>query len=177
MPPNAGSSRIHEVDRIDQLISFSEFALALAGFAAISLALGRREGSLPAGSAYVVQFMVVNALGPALLALLAAVLHQLAIPQDLLFRFCSGLYLLVAVFFATLSLRRERALASTGSLVLPTGLSRGLWSGSMLAHLVQLSNFVGYPVDPSVGVFLLGLWILLLMAAIQFISLLFLAFR
>jgi hypothetical protein len=32
--------------------------------------LGRREGALPAGSAYVVQFMVVNALGPALVALL-----------------------------------------------------------------------------------------------------------
>lgn len=139
--------------------------------------LGRREDVLPSGSAYVVQFMVINALGPALLALLAAVLLQLDLPADLLLRLCSGLYLLVAAFFAVLSLRRERALASAGELVLPPGLSRGLWAGSVLAHLVQLSNLVGYPAGPSVGVFLLGLWILLLMAAIQFVALLFLALR
>jgi hypothetical protein len=55
---------------------------ALAGFAAIALVLGQREGALPSGSAYVVQFMVINALGP---ALLAAVLLLLDIPEPLLF--------------------------------------------------------------------------------------------
>ena len=124
-----------------------------------------------------VQFMVVNALGSALLALFAAVLHLLEMPRDLLFRICSGGYLLGAAYFAALSFRRERVLASAGALVLPAGLSRGLWVGSGIAHLVQLSNFVGYPAGPSLGIFLLGLWILLFMAAIQFTALLFLAFR
>jgi hypothetical protein len=162
---------------IDQLVSFSEFALALAGFAAISLVLGRREGDLPSGSAYVVQFMVVNALGPAILALLAAVLGELEIPHDVLFRLCSGLYLLVAAFFGVVSIRQERVLRKGGELALPTRLSNGLWVASLLAHLVQLSNLVGYPAGPSVGVFLLGLWILLTMAAIQFVALLFVSLR
>lgn len=166
-----------EGSNIDQLVGFSEFALALAGFAAIALVLGRHEGALPAGSAYVVQFMVVNALGPALLALLAAILFLLNVPESLLLRICSGLYLVVAVFFGVVSLRRERTLAIAGELVLPTVVSRGLWTGSILAHLVQLSNLVGFPAGPSVGVFLLGLWILLVMAGIQFVALLFRAFR
>jgi hypothetical protein len=162
---------------MDQLVSFSEFSLALAGFAAIALVLGRREGALPSGSAYVVQFMVVNALGPALIALLAAVLFMLSIPELLALRVCSGLYLLAATFFAALSIRRERTLSRAGELVLPGLLSRGLWAGSFVAHLVQLTNLVGFPAGPSVGVFLLGLWILLLVAAIQFVALLFLTFR
>jgi len=54
---------------------------------------------------------------------------------------------------------------------------RGLWGGSFLAHAVQLSNLIGFPAGPSVGILLLGLWILLVMAAIQFVALLFLAFK
>lgn len=151
--------------------------MALAGFAAIALVLGRREGVLPSGSAYVVQFMVINALGPALIALLAAVLFLFDLPEVLLFRFCSGSYLVLATFFAALSLRRERTLANAGELVLPASISRGIWIGASIAHLVQLSNVIGYPAGPSIGVFLLGLWILLLMASIQFVALLFLSFR
>ena len=59
-------------ESIEPLIGFSEFALALAGFAAIALVLGRREEVFPAGSAYVVQFMVLNSLGPAMLGSCAA---------------------------------------------------------------------------------------------------------
>lgn len=170
MPTSEGSA-------IDDLIGFSEFALALAGFAAIALVLGRREGMVSPGSAYVVQYMVVNALGPALLALLAVVLQQLAVPEATLFRSCSAVYLVVAVFFGVLSIRQERSLASTGDLLLPSALRRVLWAGSALAHLVQLSNLVGWPLAPSLGVFLLGLWVLLCMAALQFVALLFLALR
>jgi hypothetical protein len=139
--------------------------------------LGRRDHDLPLGIVYLVQIMVINALGPALLALLAAVLHQLDFSQHLLFRTCSGVYLLVAAIVAVLSMRREKTLAAESASVLPPRVSRALWFGSLLAHLVQLSNFIGYPADPSVGVFLLGLWMLLVVAAVQFVALLFVSLR
>lgn len=137
--------------------------------------LGRREGILSSGTAYVVQFMVLNAIGPALLAMLAVVLYLLGVPESLLLRACSAVYLATASYFVALSLRRERTLATSGELVLPRGLGRAIWGLALIAHLVQISNLIGFPAGPSVGVFLLGLWILLLMAAIQFVALLFLA--
>lgn len=155
------------------LLGFSEFALALAGFAAIALVLGRREGILSPGSAYVVQFMVVNALGPGLLGLLAVVLYVGDVPEPILLRICSAIYLVAAVFFALLSLKRERSLASEGGLVLPPLLGRAIWVGAILSYGVHLGNLA----VPELGLFLLGLWILLCMAAVQFVALLFLAFR
>jgi hypothetical protein len=166
-----------ETLEIDQLLGFSEIALALAGFAAIALVLGRREGVLPSGSAYVVRFMVVNALGPALLALFAFVLQLLGVPEPALWRLCSGLYLVVAVFLLLLSLRQERELKQSGELLLPKTFARAMWGGALLAHVVQVSNLVGYPTGPSAGVFLLGLWVLLSLAAVQFVTLLFLSLR
>jgi hypothetical protein len=139
--------------------------------------LGRHEGALSAGSAYIVRFMVVNALGPALLALLAVVLQLLAVPEPALWRLCSGLYLGSAVFVGALSFREERSLARAGELFFAPSLSRSIWTGAFLAHLVQLSNLIGFPLEPSIGVFLLGLWMLLLLAGIQFVALLFLALR
>lgn len=162
---------------IDSLYSFTEIAVALAGFAAIALVLGRREGVLPAGSAYVVQFMVINALGPAVIALLAAVLLEVGLGEAEATRLCSAVYLVLAAFFAVLSRRREVVLAQRGDLVLPRSIGVGLWTGSFVAHGIQLANCVGFPADPSVGVFLLGLWVLLSMAAAQFVALLFLTFR
>jgi hypothetical protein len=139
--------------------------------------LGRHEGVLSAGSAYIVRFMVVNALGPALLALLAVVFQLLAVPEPGLWRLCSGLYLGSAAFVGVLSLRQERSLARAGELVFAPSLSRPIWAGAFLAHLVQLSNLIGFPLEPSIGVFLLGLWMLLLLAGVQFVALLFLALR
>ena len=139
--------------------------------------LGRREGVLPAGSAYVVRFMVINALGPALLALLAFVLWRLAVPEPLLWWICSGTYLGTAAFFSLLSLRQERALRGAGADLMPRALSGTFWAGASLSHAIQLVNLVGYPAAPSDGMFLLGLWVLLVIAAAQFVFLLFASLR
>lgn len=162
---------------MDSLGTFSEFALALAGFAAIALVLGQRQGAIPPGAIYIVRFMVVNALGPALLALLALVLAEATMPEPLLWRVCSAIYLAVAVFFGLLSLRQQRALASSGELIFTGPLNVGVWLASLAAHLVELLNLVGFPLPPSLGLFLLGLWILLAVAGVQFVALLFLVLR
>lgn len=162
---------------MDQLLGFSEFALALAGFASIALVLGRREGVLPAGAGYVVRFMISNSLGPALLALLAVVLLELAVPQPALWRICSGLYLAVAVVAGVAAAREEVQLAGEGALVFPPALRRTFWAMSGLAHLCQLVNLVGVPFAPSVGLLLLGLWVLLALAGLQFTALLFVTLR
>jgi hypothetical protein len=172
-----GDLAVADLPAIDTLMSFSEFALALAGFAAIALVLGRREGMLSSGSAYVVQFMVVNALGPALLAMLAVVLFELGLAEATVVRICCGIYVSIAAFFVVLSIRRERHLASAGELLFPPLLTRAIWGGSSIAHLILLATLIGFPFGPSVGLFLLGLWVLLGIAATQFVALLFLAFR
>jgi hypothetical protein len=139
--------------------------------------LGRREGVLPSGSAYVVQFMVINALGPALIALLLAVLMRFELSEVALARIGSAVYFATAPAFVALSIHRERALSSAGELVLPRWIGRTLWTGAIVAHAIQLANLVGFPMEPSIGVLLLGLWVLLGMASMQFVSLLFIAFR
>jgi len=139
--------------------------------------LGRREGVLPSGSAYVVQYMVINALGPALLALLLAVLMRFPLSEVALARIGSAIYFMTAPVFAILSLRRERILASAGELVLPKSIGRALWGGSVVSHAIQLANLAGYPMEPSIGLLLLGLWVLLAMAGVQFVALLFISFR
>jgi len=121
--------------------------------------------------------MVVNALGPALLALFAFVFQLLGVPEPALWRVCSGFYLIAAAFLTLLSLRQERELRQSGEVLLPDSFGRVVWVGAFVAHAVQLSNFVGFPAGPSVGVFLLGLWILLSLAAVQFVTLLFLSLR
>ena len=162
---------------MEALGTFSEFALALAGFAAVALVLVQRGGALPPGAIYVVRFMVVNALGPALLALLALVLLETGVSEPLLWRLCSGVYLSFAIFFAALSLRHQRELSEKGELLLEGALNTGVWAGAFLAHALQLVNLIGFPAGPSLGLFLLGLWVLLLMAGVQFVALLFVVLR
>jgi hypothetical protein len=162
---------------MEQLTGFSEIALALAGFAAIALVLGRREGVLPTGNAFVVQFMVVNTLGPAVLALLAVVLVELGIPEPGLWRLCSGLYLVGAAGGVAASLLREREIAQSGEVAMSPGFRRVGWGMSIVAHGIELVNFIGYPAGPSLGLFLLGLWVMVALGAVQFVVLLFSTMR
>ena len=132
--------------------------------------LGQRQGVVPAGAVHIVRFMVINALGPAILSLLAAVLLALELPEALALRLCSGIYLVGALLSGLLSLRYERVLSRTDSHVFPPALNRGMWGVSLLAHAVQVANLV----EPSIGLLLLGLWLLLSVAAVQFVAMLFL---
>ncbi len=134
--------------------------------------LGRREGVLPPENAYIMRFMVANSLGAALLAMLAFVLHRLHVPEPLLWRVCSGIYLVFAAGFIVLSVVQERSLRKTEGMKLPTPI---FWLAANLSHAVQLSNCVGFPWAPSEGMFLLGLYLLLALSAAQFVSLLFIA--
>jgi hypothetical protein len=162
---------------VEAVATFCEVALALAGFAAIALVLGQREGAIPPGAIYIVRFMVINALGPALLSLLAIVLAELGMGEPALWRACSGVYVAAALFVGLLSLRHQRALSRAGELVFTGVLNASVWGGSFLAHAIELSNLLGYPAAPSAGLFLLGLWVLLAVAAVQFVALLFLVLR
>ena len=139
--------------------------------------LGQRNGALPPGAVYVVRYMVVNALGPAVLALLAMILVESGMAEPGVWRLCSGLYLGVAAFFGWASVREQRRLSQSGELLLTGALGIAVWTGSFAAHAVELVNLIGFPVGPSLGVFLFGLWILLAVATFQFVALLFSVLR
>lgn len=162
---------------IDTLLGFSEIALALAGFAAIALVLGRREGVLPAGSAYVVQYMVVNTLGPAILALLGVVLLELDVAEPGVWRLCSGVYVAGAAVAFVTALQGQRDVVRSGDFVVPKWFTGLGWGLSAIAHSIQIVNLIGVPFGPSAGVFLLGLWVLVSLGAMQFVALLFSSLR
>ena len=46
-----------------------------------------------------------------------------------------------------------------------------VWIGIFVAHAIELSNLIGFPASPSAGVFLLGLCVMLAMAALLFVVL------
>jgi len=159
---------------MEALSTFVESSIALAGFAAIALVLVERGGALPSGAFYIVRFMVVNALGPAMLALLAIVLLAGDVREDIVWRACSAIYLAAATYFGVVSLRQQRKLSASGELLFRGSLNAAVWSGAMLAHAIELANFVGVGPAPSIAVFLGGLWVLLAVAGVQFVALLFL---
>jgi hypothetical protein len=121
--------------------------------------------------------MVVNALGPAVLALLALILLAGGMAEPGLWRLCSGIYLAGGAFFGWASIREQRRLSESGQLLFTGALGNAIWAGSFAAHAVELVNLIGFPLGPSLAVFLFGLWILLAVAALQFVALLFSVLR
>lgn len=154
----------------DVLLTIAEFSLALAGFSAVVLVLARRGGEIDEAAAYIVRFMILNAVGAGFLALLPSLVVALGASEPLVWRLSSAVYV-VSVVLLTLPLAISQAIEVRG--LLARGLSSAFWTLSAAAHLVQLSNAVGFPFAPSFGGFLLGLMLLLGLAGIQFVVVVF----
>ena len=173
------------LDGAQDLYAIAEFAIGLAGFAAIALVLGRRDsaiamvlgrrsGGLDPASAFAVRSMIVSAVGPGFLAFVPIVLFRLGLDPGDIWRAASGIFLATTLGFALpiARLQRlnrlERVEDDNSSL-----LSYGLWFLIIVSVLANLANSLGIPAAPAVGPYLLGLWLTLAVSGILFVTMVF----
>ena len=151
------------------LVGLAEISLALAGFAAIVLVLGTRGTQLEPETAAIIRVMIANAVGSSFSCLTGVTILALQVAPPFAWALASTIVLAGIVlgsasnFFLFLRHLEERNL---GRLAL-------WWSFVVVGVGVHLANIVGLLGQPSFGVFLLGVVILLGQAAAQFVYMVF----
>lgn len=173
------------VNGAQDLFAIAEFAIGLAGFAAIALVLGRRDsalalllgrrsGGLDPASAFAVRSMIVTAVGPGFLAFVPVVLSRLGLEAPEVWQLASGLLvtttLAAGVPIARMQRRNHGEEEAPDSPVL---LSIGCWLFIVVAVVANLANAAGLPSSPSIGPYLLGLWLTLAVSGMLFVSMVF----
>ena len=169
----------------EDLYAIAEFAIGLAGFAAIALVLGRRDsalalvlgrrgGGLDPSGAFAVRSMIVSAVGPGFMAFIPIMLFRLGVEPADLWRIASSTFVATTVGcalpIAVLQRRNHQEDEEDRSPVL---LSVGLWSLVAVAVLVNLANALDFPMAASVGPYLLGLWLTLAVSGALFVTMVF----
>ena len=153
----------------DLLTSLGEVAAAFAGFSGVVAALGAKSlTELPALHRFRFANLLVVSVGAALFAFLPAVLEQLATGSSAVWALSSAL---LALFTGALLFTRWRAglRLTKGSLNLWMATS---WVGVLSAvSLLQLATLIGWPSARSGAAYVAGVFGLLLLSGLQFISL------
>ena len=157
----------------ESLTSIVEFAIALAGFSGIVVALGRQPGRWAPADRIRVLNVLVFAFGAGFMAYLPMGLAHAGLDGSLLWRASSGgflCFLVLTFVFVTLRMRR---LPDDVRIILHP-IVAGLFITSMVvAALAQLLNILGLGFQPQFASYFLGLVLLLLLGAIQFARILF----
>ena len=175
------------LDGAQDLYAIAEFAIGLAGFAAIALVLGRRDsalalvlgrrsGGLDPSSAFAVRSMIVSAVGPGFLAFVPIVMFRLGLDPADVWRAASATYVVTTIGFAVpIALLQRRNHQGRVNGQRSAWLSYGLWSLVVVAVLANLVNAFGIPSPavPSVGPYLLGLWLTLAVSGMLFVTMVF----
>ena len=156
----------------DALTTLGEVAAAFAGFSGVVAALGVKSlADLPALHRFRFANLLVVSVGAALFAFLPIVLEQFPIGGSAVWASSSAL---LAVFAGTLLFTRWRAGLRLGSLTSgPANLWMATcWLGVLsVVCLLQLGNIVEWPWSRSGSAYVAGVFGLLLVSGLQFISL------
>jgi len=160
------------MDPHDTLATLAEVAAAFAGFSGVVAALGVRSLSeIRALDRFRFANLLVVSVGAALFAFLPIVLQQFPIGSSAVWASSSAL---LAVFAVALLLKRWRAGLQLGPM------TRGplnlwmvtCWIGALSAIcLLQLANIFEWPGSRSGAAYVAGVFGLLLLSGLQFISL------
>jgi len=153
----------------DVLTSLGEVAAAFAGFSGVVSALGARSiTDLPTPHRFRFANLLVVSVGAAIFAFLPAVLEQFATGSSAVWALSSAL---LALFTGVLLFARWRA----GLRLTKGSLNRWMatsWVGVLSAvSLLQLAALTGWPSARSGAAYVAGVFGLLLLSGLQFISL------
>jgi len=161
------------LEGVEPLLTLAEVGLGLSGFAAIILVLTKRLDSVPTETALTFRYMVLNALFPAVFVFLPLIFFGLGFGSSS-WRYSAFSVCLVqtVVVWPTAIIMHRAAKAPISTVSAKTIFGIG-WVIAVLAFLVQAGSILGYPQPSSAGTFLLGLWLWIVLAAFQFLQLLF----
>ena len=154
-------------------LTLAEVSLGLAGFAGIVVVLGRGPGALAPADSFRLLVLVGCSLGTLFLSLIPVALSAVGVFEPRLWQWSSAILLGVAVpahLFAFARLRRDAAEIIE---VLPIYLMPFGAALFLVNFVAQICNALDIGWSPSFGVYLFGLILYLLFAAVQFARMLF----
>jgi hypothetical protein len=156
------------MDESSLLETTAEVSVAFAGFIGVFLVLAARDGRFPPEDSFQIRLIVVCSVAPVFLSVLPLILHFLGLGGPLLWRLSSGTSGLVLIGATIYLVRRLAGLDSGEGRSLNYGFA--LW---VIAAVGSGANTLGWPTDPSGGLFLLSVWSIVGIAGGNFIELLF----
>jgi hypothetical protein len=154
----------------EELLTIAELAIAIAGFSGVVVAFGHRGELTPVDRWRFASLLAIS-MGAAVLAFLPSVLHLLGISGSFLWRVSSAMYLGISVAHLIIFVPR---LLRTGREFDVTPPRAFLLVSFLLVALnlsLQLLNVVGWPYPPNAAFLTSGLIIWLVLAALNFGSL------
>jgi hypothetical protein len=161
------------LEAFDTLLTLAEVSLGLAGFAGIVVVLGRGPGALPLADSFRLLILVALSLGTLFLSLIPIALSFVGVDEPELWQWSSAI--MVAGVVPAHLFGLSRLLRHWAELVevIPVYMIP-FAAFAFLANLIaQVCNVLGVAWLPSFGVYLFGLLLYLLFAAIQFARMLF----
>jgi hypothetical protein len=158
------------VDYSDALLTMAELAVALAGFASLVSAIGRRgdEGSR-AVDLFRLRTMVEMALRYAALAIVPVPFLHGALSDAGIWRVSSGLYLISTALYSVLTLRRMRSLDGL-DFVSDRWVQVSTIGLSTVSSFINLVNVFGWGGSDAASLYLAALVLGLVTAGLLFLS-------
>ncbi len=151
----------------------AEVSIALAGFTGIFLALGARDGEFKASDVVSIRSIVTCSVSPVFYAVLPILIASLGVREPEVWRVSSAVVMVVSIALWSTVMVSTRHLPADER-VPDTRLVGNLgWLLGLLALVCHIVNILAWPIAPSAGLFLLGVWLVILVAAVIFVSLIF----
>ena len=156
----------------EALSTIAEVALGLAGFSGVAVVLGRRPGAFTPGEAGRLVLLLLASLGAMFLALLPLGLAPLDLSPELLWRIASTVLLAFCLGYGQIGETHVRLVRSDAPEIYSPStrvfnfITFGTVIGLQVLALVRPDEF-------GAGFYVLGLIGLLLIAAVQFVRILF----
>jgi hypothetical protein len=156
------------VDESSLLETTAEVSVAFTGFIGIFLVLAARDGRFPAADSFAIRLIVICSIAPVFFAALPLLLYSLGLSGTTLWRVSSLATALAGAWGVASLVRQLRSLEAGEGRSLNYGFVFGI-----IAALSFVVNAVGWPWEPSGGVFLVGVWSVVGIAGGNFVELLF----
>ena len=156
------------MDAYSLLETTAEISVAFTGFIGIFLVLADREGKFLALEVYAVRLVVLCSVSPVFFSVLPLILGSLGLSGPLLWQI-SSIFVLLCEVIGVIYLARRIQLLGPGE---GTSLNHGFVLG-LLAFISCLANAVGWPLESTVGLYLVTVWSIVGIAAGNFVELLF----
>jgi hypothetical protein len=151
----------------------AEISITLAGFVGIFLALASKDEKFQTTDVVSIISIVTCSMSPVFYAVFPIIAATLGLHEPLLWQISSGVVVIAstAIWISVIiSIRRWRIEERTpdSRVLIVSG-----WVCGFLALICHVVNLVAWPWAASAGVYLLGVWLIILIAALYFVNLIF----
>ena len=139
-----------QLEAVDYFYLCAEIGIALAGFAAIVVAIGQRNnGPADSVTSWYIEMLVERGLAAAFFALLPVLLSGLQLNTDLIWLLSSGLFSIYGFFLAWRSLSFRKRSTTNDTENLSSKAFSVLMSAGIIMILIQILNASGYLINQS----------------------------